>query len=331
MKIAVAISGGIDSFYALKKSLEKYENIAAVFLNFLDNKEQLKSVELISKYFKVPLKIFNLKEEFKNSIILYFVKEYSTGRTPNPCVVCNEKFKFKYILNYFDRIITGHYAKIASLNGKNFIAKADDLSKDQSYFIARVKKDLLNRVEFILNNFNKESIKKEILKEYSQFGKFKESQEICFIPDNNYKYFLKKYNIIHNKPGDILNSAGKVIGKHSGFYNFTIGQRKGLNIAMGEPYYVTKIKPEKNIIYAGTREETFNKGFEIEDILWYDDFNKYEKIKVKVRYRSVEKLCKIEGNKVFFKEKEQSVTPGQLAVFYYKNFVLGSGWINAVF
>jgi tRNA-specific 2-thiouridylase len=328
--IAVAISGGIDSFYVLKEALLNYEDITAAYLNFLNNKEQLRKVKLISEYFNVPLKVYDCIHEFKRNVIDYFADEYLQGRTPNPCAICNEKFKFKFLLNYYDKIVTGHYAKIISINGKYFISKGSDLSKEQSYFLARMPIDLLGRVIFILGDKTKDFVKKKIFDEYVKFGIFKESQEICFIPDNNYKNFLEKQMGIKENSGLIISSSGKILGKHSGFYNFTIGQRKGLNIAMGEPYYVTSIDAKKNIVYAGSKEETFNKGFEIDNILWYDLPEKYEKLKVKVRYRTTEKLCDINGSKVFFLEKEQSVTPGQLAVFYYKNIVLGSGWINAV-
>ncbi len=329
-KIGVAISGGIDSFYALKQSLLHYENITAVFLNFLDKKEQIKKVRLISEYFKVPLQIFDCREEFKKEVIDYFTSEYLKGRTPNPCVICNEKFKFQYILKFFQKVITGHYACITLHGNKYFISRGIDRAKEQSYFLARLSKDILERVDFILGKKSKIDIKSEVGKEYEQFGVIKESQEICFIPNNNYKKFLEKYVGVKEAVGVIVSKNGKKLGYHKGFFNFTIGQRKGLNIAMGTPYYVTGIDAENNIVYAGPKDETFNKGFEIENILWYDEPDKYENIKVKVRYRTSEKLCKINNNQIFFIEDEQSVTPGQLAVFYWKNIVIGSGWINAV-
>ena len=329
-KIAVAISGGIDSFYALKFSLENFENITAVFLNFLNNKNQLTKVHSICNYLKVPLKIFDCKQEFEKQVIEHFANEYLKGRTPNPCVICNEKFKFQLILTHFEKIITGHYANIEYCNGKYFVSKGIDKTKEQSYFLARIKEEFLERIIFPLGNKKKENIKNNVINEYNRFGKVKESQEICFIPKNNYKNFLKNFKGIKDFPGFIMDKHGKKLGKHTGFYNFTIGQRKGLNIAMGVPYYVISIDAKNNIVYAGPKKDTYNKEFEIEDVLWYDDARLYDEIKVKVRYRTSEKSCKVIEKKVLFLEQEQAVTPGQLAVFYYKNIVLGSGWINAV-
>lgn len=323
MKIAVCISGGIDSYYALKWAKEKFTNIEAVFLNFLNDKNQIKTVQQISEKEKIPLKIFQVSDLFKKKIIDYFLNEYKNGRTPNPCIFCNAFFKFEFVLNNgYDKVITGHYAKIE----KGFIVKGEDLKKEQSYFLSRVKKELLKNIILPLGDKTKEDIKKS-MKNFSK----KESQEVCFIPDNNYKKFLIENGIVIPKTGKILNSKGRTIGFHKGYYNFTIGQRKGLNIAMGEPYYVLKIEPEKNIVYAGPKSETINKKFSISHQLWYDNPEKYNNLKVKVRYRSKEKACKLNRdlNEVSMIEEESSITPGQIAVFYSKNIVIGSGIIES--
>ena len=330
MKLGVGISGGIDSFYALKWSLEHYEDVTAVFLNFLDKKEQLCKIDKITKHFKIPLKIIDCCNEFKEKIITYFVDDYLKGNTPNPCVLCNKYFKFSVILNHFDKVVTGHYAKIEKIGDRYFILKGEDKKKEQSYFIATINPELLENIILPLGNLTKKNVMETVLNEYSKFGENKESQEICFIENDDYKKFLLKYGNLPEKEGYIKSTDNKILGKHRGFYNFTIGQRKGLNIAMGKPYYVVKIEPVNNTVYAAPLEETFNKTFEIKNVIWYDDFEKYELLKVKVRYRTEEKLCKITGNKVFLLEREQSVTPGQLAVFYHKNLIIGSGWIENV-
>ncbi len=327
MKIAVCISGGVDSYYALIWAKNNFENITAVFLNFLDNTDQLKTVQNISIKEQVPLKIFDVKNEFKIKIIDYFIKEYKNGRTPNPCIFCNAFFKFEFVIQKgFDLVITGHYANVELIEGNYFITKGKDIKKDQSYFLGRIKKELLKNICLPLGKKDK----KEIISVISEYNK-KESQEICFIPDNNYKKFLESYGDITPKIGKILNSKGKVIGFHKGYYNFTIGQRKGLNIAMGKPYYVLKIDPNKNIVIAGPKEETINKKFTISNQMWYEDPLKFEKIKVKVRYRSKEKLCRIDKNlqEVYLLEEESSITPGQVAVFYNENKVIGSGIIES--
>ena len=327
LKIAVGISGGVDSYNALKYAIENFENVYAVFLNFLNDKEQIKKVTEISENLNVPLKIYNCEELFKSKIIDYFIKEYFKGRTPNPCVKCNEFFKFEFVLNEFDKVITGHYAQIVNKNNNHFIAKGIDKRKDQSYFLGRIKKSLLNRIIFPLGDKLKSSV---VEKSPDNFREKKESQEICFIKDNNYKKFITKGIGVESCKGYIKDKRGEILGKHNGFFNFTVGQRKGLNIAMGEPYYVLSLKPESNTVVAGPKSETLNKGFTITDILWYDDCENYNEISVKVRYRSSAKPCKITGAEVVFSEPEASVTPGQLAVFYNKNIIIGSGWIENV-
>ena len=329
MKIAVCISGGVDSYYALTWAKENFENIVAVFLNFLDDKKQLDTVKKIAENENVPLKIFDVKNLFKQKIIDYFLKEYQKGRTPNPCIFCNAIFKFEYVLLHgFDKVITGHYAKIIKLNEKFFIAKGTDLKKEQSYFLSRIPKKYLPDIILPLGDKTKEDVKKILsIKGFTK----NESQEVCFIPENNYKKFLESQGMVNSKTGKILNSKGKIIGYHRGYYYFTIGQRKGLNVAMGEPYYVIKIEPEKNIIYAGPKKETINKKFTISNQIWYEDVSKFEEIKVKVRYRTKEKLCKISKDlyEVILLEEERSITPGQIATFYHKNIVIGSGIIES--
>ncbi len=326
MKIAVCISGGIDSYYALKWSKENFNDVTAVFLNFLNDTSQIETVKKISIQEKIPLKIIDVQESFKKKVIDYFLDEYKKGRTPNPCILCNAHFKFEFVLSLgFEKVVTGHYAKVISINDKFFISKGIDIKKDQSYFLARVKKDILPQIILPLGDKTKEEIKKSL-----NFYSKKESQEVCFIPDNNYKKFLENYGKVQPKVGKILNSKGKIIGFHKGYYNFTIGQRKGLNIAMGKPYYVLKIDPEKNLVFAGPKEETINKKFTISNQIWYDSPSNFEEIKVKVRYRSKEKLCRLSKNlnEVYLIEDESSITPGQVAVFYYKNIVIGSGIIE---
>jgi tRNA-specific 2-thiouridylase len=327
LNTAVAISGGIDSFNALKWATENFEGVCAVYLDFLGDKEQIKKVQFVAEHLKIPLQIFNCRKDFQFKIKDYFIKEYLSGKTPNPCVKCNEYFKFEFILKRFDKVVTGHYAKITQKNNLNFITKGVDSKKEQSYFLARVKPEFLDRIIFPLGDKLKKDIKSN---SPNFFEKNKESQEICFIKDNNYKNFIQKETSLQIRNGYIKNSSGKILGTHKGFHNFTVGQRKGLNIAMGEPYYVISIDAESNTVFAGPKEETTNKCFTIGDTLWYDNCENYNELKVKVRYRSGEKSCSVKGSEVKLTEKENSVTPGQLAVFYYKNMIIGSGWIENV-
>ena len=328
MEIAVCISGGVDSFYALKWAVENFENVVAVHLNFLNDKSKLKDVKKVIELINVPLKIYDCEKIFREKIINYFVEEYLKGRTPNPCIFCNAFFKFEYVLSKgYEKVITGHYAKIVKKNTNYFISRGKDLKKEQSYFLARIKQEFLPHIILPLGEKKKE----EIIKEVKNFYFKNESQEVCFIPENDYKKFIENYCKLKPKKGKILNSKGKLIGFHNGFYYFTIGQRKGLNISMGKPYYVIKIDPEKNLVYAGPIEETYNKKFSISNQIWYDDPKKFGELMVKVRYRSEAKKCFLNENleEVILIEKERAVTPGQIAVFYFNNLVIGSGIIES--
>ena len=339
-KVLVGISGGVDSSvcaYILKK--QGYEVIGAT-MNFLDEKNSLDIKEVCEN---LSIKHVNIdcQSKFKKYIIDYFVSEYSNCKTPNPCVMCNKKFKFGEFYKYASKnnikyIATGHYAKIEySDKYKRYVLKkAKNLKKDQSYFLYNIDKNILPFILFPLSDFNdKEEIrliaKENNLNTYSK----SDSQDICFIKDGDYKTYLEENSNLKNQAGNIIFN-NKVVGTHTGLYKYTIGQRKGLGIAHENPLYVIGFNKERNELIVGEEEALYVKSFMVKDynLLLIDDLYEPIKVNVKTRYKSIEHeaiISKVdECIKVEFTEPQKGVTSGQSAVFYIDNIVLGGGIID---
>lgn len=286
--------------------------------------------------------ILDIRKEFDKTVIQNFVKEYLSGRTPNPCVICNRTIKWGEVIKKADElgcdfIATGHYAQIGQQNGRYFLIQGDDDNKDQTYFLWQLQQSDLKRTLFPLGHLNKQEVRKIALeKGYEKISQKRESQEICFIPDNDYRRFIRdRVPDLAEKigEGNFINSSGKILGKHQGYPFYTIGQRKGLNIALGKPAYVIDIDPETNIVVLGNREELDKKE------LWVEDINmmKYAKIDgeleviTKIRYNNKGTLSRISQHgdkiKVEFYESAWAITPGQSAVFFENRDVVGGGVI----
>jgi len=294
-----------------------------------------------------PHYIVDIREEFGEFVIDNFVAEYLAGRTPNPCVICNTHIKWESLLRRADKmecdfIATGHYAQIRLESDRYVISKGLDLNKDQSYVLWGVTQECLARTKFPVGNFRKENIR-QMAREmgFEGLASKPESYEICFVPDNDYRGFLKrKMPDLESKwkDGDMVLSDGKVVGKHQGYPFYTIGQRKGL-VAMGIPYFVTKIIPETNTVVIGTIEDLFDKRMTIKGM----NLQKYTKLPTegletitKIRYRdegsnSITHQLSDNQAEIIFSESIKAITPGQSAVFYEENDVVGGGWIENVF
>ena len=335
-KILVAMSGGLDSTvtaYELKK--EGYE-IEGVYMRLHDNptyhKENIQRVEKVANFLNIKYHILDLSQKFQKDIIDYFVNEYKKGLTPNPCVVCNREIKLGELVKFakergFDALATGHYANIE--NG--FITEAKDKTKDQSYFLSNIEKEALNFVIFPLGNRLKEEIKEKASKIsiIDEIATQKESTEICFV-ENSYIDILRD-NFETDKEGDVLNKEGKVVGKHKGYTHYTIGKRRGFSVEGAlTPHYVTKIDAKTNSIIVGSKEDLKVDSFCIKNVKMYIDKKSF-KAMVKIRYRSPKIECKVEIKEsnatVKLLEKVEGLAPGQMAVFYDDNRVIGGGWI----
>lgn len=341
--IFVGLSGGIDSTYTLYLLKKEFSNIIAVFLVLYDQKNScslkccnLENVINITKKLNVKLEIIDVRENFKKEIINNFIDEYKIGRTPNPCVLCNEKIKFKLIIENLlkmgDFIATGHYARIIKKNGEYFLLKGLDETKDQSYMLYRIKKEYLSKIIFPLGLLKKQDVIKEVenLKLYEKVPE--ESQDLCFLI-NKKEDFLK--DILPQIKGDVVHIKGKKIGNHKGYYFYTIGQREGLNVSWKEPLYVINIDSKNNILYVGERIYLMKNEFTVKNLNWLYDINKNSfKAKVKTRYKSKEIDCEVhkidDSVKVKLNLNEFAITPGQSAVFYKNDYVLGGGIIDKV-
>lgn len=338
--VAIGMSGGVDSSVAACLLKDKGYNVIGITLELLDNKETKKSIEdakAICKKLDIKHYVCDLKEEFKEEIVQNFITAYKQGKTPNPCVLCNRLFKFglfykKALELGADYISTGHYARVK--NNRLMMSLAD--GKDQSYFLCQIKKEILPKVLFPLNEFqSKEEIRTLARKYQLPVSEKKDSQEVCFIPNDDYKTFLKK-NGQEEVEGKIILTDKTVLGNHKGLFNYTIGQRKGLNISYKEPLYVIQLDTKNNNLIVGTNNELFNQELIATNMNYLVEKDEFFKTKLFAKIRSRGNLEEVdtvteEQNrlKIKFKNKLRAITPGQLIVFYNENKeCLGGAYIE---
>lgn len=338
--VAIGMSGGVDSSVAACLLKDKGYNVIGVTLELLDNEETKKSIEdakNICKKIDIKHYVCDLKKEFKEEIVQNFITAYKQGKTPNPCVLCNRLFKFglfykKALELGADYISTGHYARVK--NNRLMMSLAD--GKDQSYFLCQIKKEILPKVLFPLNEFqSKEEIRTLARKYQLPVSEKKDSQEVCFIPNDDYKTFLKKSGQ-EEVEGKIILTDGTVLGNHKGLFNYTIGQRKGLNISYKEPLYVIQLDTKNNNLIVGTNNELFNQELIATNMNYLVEKDEFFKTKLFAKIRSRGNLEEVdtvteEQNrlKIKFKNKLRAITPGQLIVFYNENKeCLGGAYIE---
>ncbi len=352
-RIAVAMSGGIDSCITALLLQDQGFDIVGITLQLWDSGEiqqgccSSKSVDearAFAEKIGVPHYVVDVKDAFKACVVRNFVNEYMNARTPNPCVVCNPNVKWKYILQKAEelgceKIATGHYAQISSANGRYFVTRGVDLSKDQSYVMWQLSQEQLSKTIFPLGKYKKSEIKELAEKHgFTDLVKKSESQEICFIPDDDYRGFLRSYvqdidSIV--KKGIYVSMDGKKLGEHEGFPFYTIGQRKGLGIALGVPAYVQAVDKETNTITIGFRDDLLTKELYVSNLHFskYEDFDHVQQLTVKIRYNTQPAPCSVEKQengwyKVSFENPVWAVTPGQSAVFYDDEDLLAGGVIE---
>ena len=351
-KVVMAMSGGVDSSMSALMLYEQGYEVIGITLkvwdyNELDNplkKEHsfIQDARQLAQKIGFSHYVIDAQEEFNKIIVQDFSSEYLSGRTPNPCALCNPTINWKLLLQKadelgFEFISTGQYTKINKENNRYFISKGKDETKDQSYMLWRLSQDQLKRTIFPLGNLTKKEIKERAEKEgYQLIAQKKESYEICFIPDNDYRSFLKKRNPeITDKydGGNFVMTNGKIIGKHKGYPFYTIGQRKGLNVAVGVPLYVTQIIPETNTVVLGYIEELGKSSFEVMNynLMKYTEISENMEVTTKIRYK--DKGCKstilVQNEKIIvnFTKDVNAIAPGQSAVFYENEDVVGGGII----
>ncbi len=349
--IVVAMSGGVDSSVAAALMNKDYEDVIGVTLRLYDEKKVANSktccsgadimdAKKIANTITIPHYVFDYEEIFKKNVIEPFINEYKSGRTPIPCINCNEKVKFLDLLSFAKEInakslVTGHYIKKLKIDNEWRLYIPEDKDRDQSYFLFTMNRDDLDLIEFPLGDYKKDEIRDLALKLNLHVFNKSDSQDICFIPDGDYKKFVNK-NIVSNE-GEVVDVDGNVLNKHDGIQNFTIGQRRGLGVSQNEPLYVKKIDKEENRVIVANKDNISS------SIIYVEKVNLISKNLPKdlyVRVRSTGKLlsAKIEikedvGATITLASPESAVSPGQACVFYCKDEIgtrlLGGGWINS--
>lgn len=359
-KVLVAMSGGIDStVVALMLHHEGYEVVGITMKTWdyatsvgtsgkketgccnIDSFNDARKAAVDNGF---PHFILDIREEFGDFVIENFVDEYLAGRTPNPCVMCNTHIKWKALLKRANAlgcefIATGHYAQVRQhTNGRYVISKGLDETKDQSYVLWGLDQDLLSRTIMPLGKYRKTQIRQMALDMgYPELAKKSESYEICFVPDNDYRGFLKRrVEGLEEKVegGWFIDKTGKRLGKHKGYPFYTIGQRKGLEIALGKPAYVTAINPEKNTVMLGDEADLVRSEMLVTKLNWikYDGITNGMEAMAKIRYKDKGSLANLYTNEdgnitAKFYEQVKSIAPGQSAVFYEEDDVIGGGII----
>lgn len=341
-KVLLGMSGGVDSSVAAYLLQKQGFDVIGVTLQMWDEKDlnTANEAKSVCKILNIEHHTFNVQKNFKKYVVNYFISEYESGKTPNPCVVCNRYVKFQGLIDMakelnIEYIATGHYANIEQKNGKYFLKKAKDKSKDQTYFLYNLTQEQLSKTVFPLGNYTKTQIR-EIAKEIKlPIAEKPDSQEICFIKDNNYKGFIKNNNKKDSHHGPFVDLNGNIIGYHEGISKYTIGQRRGLGIVTGQPMFVIDIDKEKNRIVLGSNTDLFLKELTASNLNWIYINNLKEKmiVKAKIRYGAKESkaiVSPIGENtiKVRFNTPQRAITKGQSVVFYNNDYVLGGGIIS---
>lgn len=338
--VAIGMSGGVDSSVAACLLKDKGYNVIGVTLELLDNEETKKSIEdakTICKRLDIKHYVCDLKKEFREEIIQNFITAYQQGKTPNPCVLCNRVFKFglfyeKALELGANYIATGHYARVE--NNRLIMSLAD--GKDQSYFLCQIKKEVLSNVLFPLDEFQSKDEIRTLARKYQlPVSEKKDSQEVCFIPNDDYKTFLKE-NTEKKVEGKIILTDGTILGNHQGLFKYTIGQRKGLNISYKESLYVIQLDTKNNNLIVGPNNELFNQELIATDMNYLVEKDEFFNTKLFAKIRSRGNLEEIETIseeqnqlKVKFKNKLRAITPGQLIAFYNENKeCLGGAYIK---
>ena len=352
-RVLVGMSGGIDSSATCIMLQEQGYEVVGVSMRTWDVASQFATpsqeepnfileARALAERLGIEHHVADVREEFKQVIVKYFIDEYMQGRTPNPCVMCNPLFKERLLCEWADKmdcawISTGHYCRLEERNGYLYIIAGDDVTKDQSYFLWRLPQEILRRFIFPLGNYTKQEVR-EYLKDKGFEAKAKdgESMEVCFI-EGDYRDFLRQQiPDIDTKigPGYFVDSKGVKIGQHKGFPYYTIGQRKGLGIALGHPAHVLRINAEKNTVMLGTADDLKTEYMLVEDALLVDadEVLQCENLTVRIRYRSKPIPCQVlplEDGKMLvrFLDEASAIAPGQSAVFYDGQRVLGGAFI----
>lgn len=349
-KVLVAMSGGVDSSVAASLLKEQGHDLIGVTMRVVPEMhtesvfepccsvDTAEDARAVADRMGFPHHVINYIDDFENHVIMNFIDEYTAGRTPNPCIRCNILLKFGILLEKAkeygaDYIATGHYVRIEKRGERYGILRAVHRPKDQSYVLAGLSQDQLKHVLFPLGELSKEETRQHARELGLETAEKAESQEICFIPDNNYRGFIEQ-RLGKPEPGPILNTSAEILGEHTGLIHYTVGQRKGLGLTAPRPLYVLRLDVAQNALIVGHEEETYSDGLIAEDIVWSAIPPQTEPFECNVQIRYLHKPVNAiahpvkDGLDIRFDEPQKSVTPGQWAVCYdMKDYVLAAGII----
>ena len=354
-KVVVGMSGGVDSSVAAWLLKEQgYDVIGVTMQIWQDEDTEVQEAEggccglsavddarRVAMELGIPYYVMNFKQEFKCRVMDYFAREYLEGRTPNPCIACNRYVKWESLLQRSlaigaDCIATGHYARIAEMeNGRFALQTSVTAAKDQTYALYNLTQEQLSRTLMPVGNYHKDEVRQMAQKLGLPVASKPDSQEICFIPDHYHASFIEQYTGEVCRPGNFVDQQGNVIGRHKGITHYTVGQRKGLNLAMGHPVFVTALRPETNEVVIGDSQDVFTEIVRCKDLNWMAADGLHGKtmgVKAKIRYNHSGAMCTIRETadglvECRFDEPVRAAAPGQAVVFYEDGYVVGGGTI----
>lgn len=353
-KVVVGMSGGVDSSVAAYLLKEQGYDVIGVTMQIWQDEDRaiqeenggccgLSAVDdarRVASELEIPYYVMNFKKEFKRDVIDYFIEEYRQGRTPNPCIACNRYVKWESLLKRSmeigaDYIATGHYARIVKLeNGRYTLMRSATIAKDQTYALYNLTQEQLSHTLMPVGEYSKEEVRKIAEKINLQVANKPDSQDICFVPDGDYAGFIEESTGEKIQPGNFVDMEGNILGQHKGIIHYTVGQRKGLGLALGKPVFVIEIRPETNEVVIGDREDSLSYTVRANQVNFMSVENIEGEIRVfaKIRYNHKGAWCTVKktgADEILctFDEPQRAITPGQAVVLYDGDYVLGGGTI----